>query len=65
MPERVMQQLGKIEDDSQWNAGTYIISEQERQLSLFHHFIGTGTLPWWAGKLDKQALEQLAAQLVR
>ena len=62
MPERVMQQLGKIEDDSQ-DCGTYIISEQERQLSLFHHFIGTGTLPWWAGKLDKQALEQLAAQL--
>ena len=60
IPIRVAQQLGKIADDNHTAA---TVSRQERQFTIFRYFLETGTLPWWAEKLDKQALEQLVEQL--
>ena len=41
-----------------------IISESEKKLSLFAHFIETGRLPWWGSKTPKQTLEQLVEDLI-
>ena len=41
-----------------------IISEGEKKLSLFAHFIETGRLPWWGSKTPKQTLEQLVEDLI-
>ncbi len=62
MPARISQELVKIADTSQVHAAE-TVSRQERQIALFRFFIETGNLPWWAGKLDKQALERLVEQL--
>ena len=62
MPLRFAEQLRKNTDNGRIRAAG-IISEREKQLTLFRRFIETGRLPWWAGRVDKQALEQLLDKL--
>ena len=62
LPLRISQELAKIADNGQVRAAE-TLSGQERQFSLLRYFIETGSLPWWAGKLDRPALEQLVEQL--
>ena len=62
IPKRVSRQLVKIAGNSH-NYTAETVATQERQFTLFRYFLETGTLPWWAEKFDKQALEQLLEQL--
>lgn len=62
MSRRISQELANVADSSQVRAAK-TVSRRERQFALFRYFIETGSLPWWAGKLDKRALEQLLEQL--
>ena len=62
IPLRVARQLVEITGNSR-NYTTETVSRRARQFSLFRYFLETGALPWWAEKLDKQALEKLLEQL--
>ena len=62
MPLRISRELEKIADNGQVRAAK-TVPRRDRQLALLRYFIETGSLPWWAGKLDKRALEQLVEQL--
>ena len=62
LPLRFAEQLRKNSADN-LSRTAEIISEEDRQFALFRHFIDTGKLPWWAGKLDKRSLEQQVENL--
>ena len=62
MPRRISEQLS-----NNLNSGVVrisdVISEQEKQLSLFSHFLDTGRAPWWAERFQRRTLGQLVEKL--
>ena len=62
MPRRISEQLSKILNNG-LACTSDIISEQEKQLSLFSHFLETGRAPWWAERLHRKTLGQLTEKL--
>ena len=62
MPRRISEQLSKNLNTGLARTAT-IISEQEKQVSLFSHFIETGRMPWWTERYHKQTLGQLVEKL--
>lgn len=62
MPLRFAQQLRKHTAGG-LSRTAEIISEQDREFTLFRHFIETGRLPWWAGTVSRHTLEELVENL--
>ena len=62
MPRRISEQLSN-NLNSRLARTSDIISEQEKQLSLFSHFLETGRAPWWTERLHRKTLGQLVEKL--
>ena len=62
MPRRMSEQLSKYLNNG-LACTSDIISGQEKQLSLFSHFLETGRAPWWAERLHGKTLGQLTEKL--
>ena len=62
MPRRISEQLS-----NNLNSGLVrisdVISGQEKQLSLFSHFLETGRAPWWTERFHRKTLGQLVEKL--
>ena len=62
MPRRLSEQLSKNLNNGLVRTAS-IISEQEKQLSLFSHFLETGRVPWWTERFHRETLGQLVEKL--
>ncbi len=62
MPRRISEQLSKNLNNG-LACTSDIVSEQEKQLSLFGHFLETGRAPWWTERFHRKTLEQLVEKL--
>ena len=62
MPRRISEQLSKNLNTGLARTAN-IISEQEKRVILFSHFIETGRMPWWTERYHKQTLGQLVEKL--
>ena len=62
MPRRISEQLSNYLNSSLVRTCD-VISGQEKQLSLFSHFLETGRAPWWTERFHRKTLGQLVEKL--
>ena len=62
MPRRISEQLSNNLNSSLVRISD-VISGQEKQLSLFSHFLETGRAPWWTERFQRKTLGQLTEKL--